>query len=77
MPGSKKVHTKRASEDPADPYVHERNYFPSAMIGKALGLHPKYPEPNRAAKSDREKPRMSDTVGLSDIRKKYQRKGND
>lgn len=66
-----KVHTKRVTEPDSDPYYYERNYFPSALIGKALGLHPKDPKPNREAKRDRER------VGLSDIREKYRRKESD
>lgn len=54
----------------SDPYYYEREYMPSALIGKALGLHPKYPEPNRAGKGD--KPAG---VGLSDIREMYGKKG--
>ena len=50
---TKKVHTKRASEDTPNPYVFEQSYFPSALIGRALGLHPKDPEINRKAKKDK------------------------
>lgn len=64
---TKKVHTKRASEDTPNPYYYEQQYTPTALIGKMLGLHPKYPEPNREAKRDREK------VGMSDIREKYRK----
>lgn len=50
-----------------DPYSAEREYSPTALIGKALGLHPKYPEVNRDGKGDRQ------GVGMSDIREKYRK----
>ena len=72
MSSSKKVHTKRASEDTPNPHYYEQEYTPSALIGKMLGLHPKHPEPNRKGKGDKPK-----GVGLSDIREKYKRKEDD
>jgi hypothetical protein len=68
MADSKKVHTKRASEDTPNPHYYEQQYTPLAMIGKALGLHPKPPKINREAKGD--KPRG---VHMSDIREKYRK----
>ena len=56
----KKSRTDTAKPGDPDPYRFEREYFPSALIGKALGLHPKYPEPNRAGKGD-----LPNRVGLS------------
>jgi hypothetical protein len=65
---SKKVHTRRASEDTPNPHYYEQQYTPSAMIGKMLGLHPKAPEINREAKTEKPK-----GVGMSDIREKYRK----
>lgn len=64
----KKRDTKRASEDTDSPFYYEQEYTPTAMIGKMLGLHPKFPKPNREAKTDKQP-----GVGLSDIREKYRK----
>jgi hypothetical protein len=63
----KKHDTKRPSEETPDPYYYEREYSPTGLIGKMLGLHPKHPKPNREGKGDRQ------GVGMSDIREKYRK----
>lgn len=70
----KKVHTKSVKEDPGgNPYYAEQTYFPSALIGKALGLHPKPAKINREAKGDKPKGVHPPGVGMSDIREKYRK----
>jgi hypothetical protein len=66
----KKSHVDNAKPGDPDPYYYEREYFPSALIGKALGLHPKYPKPNSEGKDD-----LPKGVDLSDIREQYSKKG--
>lgn len=66
MPKKTRIDNSRPGD--SDPYSAEREYSPTALIGKALGLHPKYPEPNREGKGDRE------GVGMADIREKYRKK---
>ena len=74
----KKIYTKRMREDSGgNPYYYEQQYTPSALIGKALGLHPKPAKINREAKGDKPKGQHPPGVGLADIRKKYRRKEDD
>lgn len=66
----KKTRMDNAKPGDPDPYYYEREYFPSALIGKALGLHPKYPEANQEGKGD-----LPKGVRLADIHEQYGKKG--
>lgn len=64
---------ERAGDPPTpNPYAGEQ-WFPSALIGKALGTQAwkdKYPKPDPAGKGD-----LPAGVTVSDIRSKYKKPG--
>lgn len=63
---------ERAGEPPRpNPYAAEQDYFPTALIGKALGMRSwkdKYPKPDPAGKGD-----LPAGVSVADIRAKYKK----
>lgn len=67
MPKKSRTDKSKPADGP-NPYYYEQEYTPSALIGKALGLHPTYPEPNRKGKGD-----LPKGVELADIRSQYKK----